>query len=322
MLAARRLASSSRPNFHISPAIRSFSVSPVLFNQGRTQLSRSARLRQSINNHLMTGNYHEWQQRLYSTPTRPSQAPIAAVLPNSLSDADTAASASYPSLSRVERQPIRPEFIGQLNSADLECIDIGLDSHHRAADWSDRFALWLVRALRKPSDWFFAKRYLHRAMLLETVAAVPGMVAGSVRHLRLLRRCKASSDDDWIHHLVHEAENERMHLITWLALSRPTFIDQCIIRSVQVAFTGVYTIFYLTAPRTAHRFVGYLEEEAVKSYTAFLKEIDEGRIENVAAPPLAIEYWRLAESATLRDVVLAVRADEAAHRDVNHYLAN
>ena len=58
------------------------------------------------------------------------------------------------------------------------------------------------------------------------------------------------------------------------------------------------------------------------SYTHYLAEIDEGRSENVPAPEIAKRYWGLPETATLRDVVLVVRADEAHHRDVNHGFAN
>ena len=75
---------------------------------------------------------------------------------------------------------------------------------------------------------------------------------------------------------------------------------------------------YLASPRTAHRVVGYFEEEAVISYTHYLKELDEGRSPNVPAPAIARHYWKLPEDATLRDVVLVVWADEAHHRDVNH----
>lgn len=44
---------------------------------------------------------------------------------------------------------------------------------------------------------------------------------------------------------------------------------------------------YLLSPATAHRFVGYLEEEAVAAYTAFLGAIDKGQIPNVPAPKIA-----------------------------------
>ncbi|MFT6273451.1 MAG: ubiquinol oxidase, partial [Dinoroseobacter sp.] len=37
--------------------------------------------------------------------------------------------------------------------------------------------------------------------------------------------------------------------------------------------------------------VGYLEEEAVVSYTRYLEEIDAGRVENVPAPNIAKQYW-------------------------------
>ena len=68
--------------------------------------------------------------------------------------------------------------------------------------------------------------------------------------------------------------------------------------------------------------VGYFEEEAVVSYTHYLAEIDEGRSPNVAAPLVAQRYWGLTPTATLRDVIEVVRADEAHHRDVNHGFAD
>lgn len=89
----------------------------------------------------------------------------------------------------------------------------------------------------------------------------------------------------------------------------------------RVFFVGFF-LRYLASARTAHRVVGYFEEEAVISYTLYLQEIDEGRSANVPAPPIARHYWKLTADATLRDVVLVVRADEAHHRDVNHGFAS
>jgi ubiquinol oxidase len=83
----------------------------------------------------------------------------------------------------------------------------------------------------------------------------------------------------------------------------------------------MYFVIFLVSPRTAHRVVGYFEEEAVRSYTEYLEEIDAGRIDNIAAPQIAKDYWDLADDATLRDVVIAVRNDEAGHRDVNHHIS-
>ena len=74
--------------------------------------------------------------------------------------------------------------------------------------------------------------------------------------------------------------------------------------------------------KKAHAFVGFLEEEAVKTYTHALAEIDAGRLwpvdGPVKPPAIAIAYWNLPTTATMRDVILAIRADEAAHAHVNH----
>jgi ubiquinol oxidase len=81
-------------------------------------------------------------------------------------------------------------------------------------------------------------------------------------------------------------------------------------------------MLYLLSSKTAHRVVGYFEEEAVISYTHYLRQFDEGHVKNVAAPAIAIHYWKMPADATLRDVVQLIQADEAHHRDVNHGLAD
>lgn len=194
-----------------------------------------------------------------------------------------------------------------------------LARHHEAHGLSDRIALGITKFLRFFADAFFAKRYGHRAIVLETVAAVPGMVGGMMQHLKSLRRMR--DDDGWIKELLDEAENERMHLMAFVALFKPNWFERVLVLIAQGAFWNFYFLLYLFAPRTAHRTVGYFEEEAIYSYSEFLREIDEGRIDNVPAPKLAIDYWKMSPDARLRDLVIAVRADEAKHRDVNHEFA-
>jgi ubiquinol oxidase len=198
--------------------------------------------------------------------------------------------------------------------------ELDLARHHRPADFSDRVAFGFVKMLRFFADTFFAKRYGHRAVVLETVAAVPGMVGGMLQHMKCLRRM--CGDGGWIRTLLDEAENERMHLMTFIQIARPNWLERLLVLVVQGIFFNCFFVLYLISPKTAHRVVGYFEEEAVKSYTAYLEEIDAGRHANVAAPPVAIAYWHLPDNARLRDVVLAVRADEANHRDVNHGFAD
>ncbi len=194
------------------------------------------------------------------------------------------------------------------------------NQHHEPRSVSDRIAYGFVRFLRFFADTFFAKRYGHRAVVLETVAAVPGMVGGLLVHLKSLRHIR--DDDGWIRTLLDEAENERMHLMTFIEIAQPTKIERFIVMVTQAIFYNTYFWLYLFSPKTAHRVVGYFEEKAVISYTQYLEEIDAGRHENVAAPKIARDYWKLAADATLRGVVLAVREDEAGHRDVNHAFAN
>jgi len=193
-------------------------------------------------------------------------------------------------------------------------------THHAPRDFSDRFAFGFTKLLRFCADTFFAKRYGHRAIVLETVAAVPGMVGAMFTHLTSLRRMK--DDEGWIRTLLEEAENERMHLMTFIEVAKPTLFERLVILLAQWIFLALFSILYLFSSRTAHRVVGYFEEEAVISYTLYLKEIDEGRSPNVAAPAIAIHYWKMPADATLRDVVLLVRADEAHHRDINHGFAD
>ncbi len=195
-----------------------------------------------------------------------------------------------------------------------------LARHYAPKNIRDRIAYVFIRFLRLCADLFFARRYGHRAVVLETVAAVPGMVGGVLQHLRALRRMK--SDHGWIRTLLDEAENERQHLMTFIHIVRPSRFERLLVLLIQGVFYNFYFLLYVIAPGTAHRVVGYLEEEAVHSYTEYLAGVDNGSYANVPAPPIAFDYWPLAPDARLREVIVAVRADECRHRDVNHKFAN
>ena len=195
-----------------------------------------------------------------------------------------------------------------------------LNRHHKPQNLSDKIAFAFTKFLRFLADTFFKKKYGHRAVVLETVAAVPGMVAGMLLHLKSLR--KMQDDKGWIKILLDEAANERMHLMTFIKIAKPTFIERLIIMVAQFIFILMYLFIYLISQKTAHRIVGYFEEEAVISYTEYLNEIEEGKIENIKAPEIAINYWNLPLNSRLKDVVKVIRDDEAGHRDVNHSFAD
>ena len=188
-------------------------------------------------------------------------------------------------------------------------------------DFSDRVAYFLTMTFRWFADTFFAERYGHRAVVLETVAGVPGMVAGMWNHLRSLRKMQPD-DRGWIKTLLEEAENERMHLMIFIEIAKPNWFERAIVLLAQFVFWHFYFVLYVFFPTTAHRMVGYFEDQAVISYTHYLEEIDAGRTENIPAPKIARDYYNLADDATLRDVVIAVRAGEQGHADVNHNMAD
>ncbi len=192
--------------------------------------------------------------------------------------------------------------------------------HKPTKTFGDKMAFALVKSFRFFADTFFRKRYGNRAIVLETVAAVPGMVGAALLHLRCLRKIK--NDEGWIKVLLEEADNERMHLMTFIHIAQPNWFERFVVVTVQAIFVVLYLGMYILSSRVAHRFVGYLEEEAVVSYTHYLTEIDSGKIDNCPAPSIAKEYWGLSDTATLRDVVVVVREDEEKHRDVNHGLAD
>ncbi|CAL5379541.1 unnamed protein product [Camellia sinensis] len=199
-------------------------------------------------------------------------------------------------------------------------LTIDLSKHHVPKTFLDKVAYRTVKILRIPTDIFFQRRYGCRAMMLETVAAVPGMVGGMLLHLRSLRKFEHSGG--WVKALLEEAENERMHLMTMVELVKPKWYERLLVLTVQGVFFNAFFVLYLLSPKLAHRVVGYLEEEAIHSYTEYLKDIGSGKIENVAAPAIAIDYWRLPKDSTLKDVITVIRADEAHHRDVNHFASD
>ncbi len=207
-------------------------------------------------------------------------------------------------------------------SSDLssDLVHINLNQHQIPIGISDHVAYAFTKAMRCFADAFFSGRYGHRAVVLETIAGVPGMVGGTLQHLHSLRSMQ--SDNGWIRTLLEEAENERMHLMTFIEIAKPNKFERLLIVIAQGIFYNFFFLLYLISSKTAHRVVGYFEEEAVYSYTEYLAGVDSGKYENIPAPQLAINYWHLPADAKLRDVIIVVRADEAGHRDVNHAFAN
>ena len=186
---------------------------------------------------------------------------------------------------------------------------------------SDIFAYSMTKFFRLIADSFFLKRYGHRAVVLETVAGVPGMVAGVWMHFKSLRKMKAGYGEQ-IREMLSEAENERMHLMFFIEIAKPNIIERFIVLTSQLLFGIFYLFMYIFFTRTAHRMIGYFEDEAVSSYTEYLRMVESGKVEDTPAPHLAISYYNLGADAKLSDVIRCVRADEQHHSETNHSYAN
>jgi ubiquinol oxidase len=195
-----------------------------------------------------------------------------------------------------------------------------LERHHVPTSFSDRFAQGLVHTARWLAERSFGNRYGHRAVVLETIAAVPAMAAANLLHLKHLRRM--TDDGGWIRSLMDEAENQRAHLMMFVENARPSAAERVLVIIAQWLFYNFYFVLYLISAHTAHRLAAYMAEDALRGYAEYLESLESGDSENPRAPAFARAYWNLDEDACLSDAIAAIREDEAIHRDINHGFAD
>ena len=69
------------------------------------------------------------------------------------------------------------------------------------------------------------------------------MVASTLQHLKALRRM--SDDNGWIRTLMDEAENERMHLLTFIEIAQPSRLERFLIILAQGMFYNGFFLLYL-----------------------------------------------------------------------------
>ncbi|KAF3642386.1 hypothetical protein FXO38_21126 [Capsicum annuum] len=72
--------------------------------------------------------------------------------------------------------------------------------------------------------------------------------------MKLLRRFKQSGG--WIIALLEEAENERIHLMTFLKVAKTKWYERALVFKVQCVFFNVYFVTYILSHKLAHRIVG------------------------------------------------------------------
>jgi ubiquinol oxidase len=194
-----------------------------------------------------------------------------------------------------------------------------LSRHHAPRTFSDRFAFGVVRAMSALAS-LFGSRYGDRVIVVETIAAVPPMVMATLLHLRCLRRL--ADDRGWVRTFMDESENQRAHLMAFVALARPNTLERWAIVLGQGVFYNLYFLLGLVSARTAHRIAAYMAERSVSGYTDLLARLATGDETGVEAPASAIAYWNLSPNARISEMVTAIRGDEAIYRDIHHAFAD
>jgi len=204
---------------------------------------------------------------------------------------------------------------------------------HRPSTISDRIMHGVMWSLYRSFNWVTGfkpqntpvKAVEWRLIVLESFAGVPGFMAAMFRHFRSLRTLQR--DYGWIHTLLEEAENERMHLLVCMKMFQATFITRCMVMAAQVCMTPFLAAIYIVKPRVVHRFVGYLEETACLTYANIIHQVEtpgtplNAAWGNLPAPEMARTYWKLSKDAMWVDALKCMFADESNHRDVNHTFA-
>jgi len=195
----------------------------------------------------------------------------------------------------------------------------------------DKMAFGAVKVVRFLFDtvslWNFGEitqaKVMRRVIFLETVAAIPGFVAAMVRHFRSLRLM--TRDGGMLNMFLDEANNERMHLLSFVKMRDPGIPFRVMVMVSQTVVGVGFFVLYHLSPAFCHRFVGYIEEEACSTYTKIIKTIEDApegaemaKWRTQLAPAIGRAYWHLGGEGTVLDMMYAIRADEAEHRDVNH----
>ena len=211
------------------------------------------------------------------------------------------------------------------NPQDLTQLEPRVDSPKGFVEKYAYYSVWLLKRIfdlctLKPDTKMSERNYINRLIMLNSISAVPGFTGAMCRHLKSLRSLR--KDYGWINQLIAESDNERMHLFFFLTLNKPNFGMKAAIFGAQFLFSTLFFASYFVMPRYCHKFMEYFQNRAVQTYTEILQSIESGTLQNwskLPAPVEPIDYYELKADATMKDMILCVRADAVINREINRY---
>ena len=74
---------------------------------------------------------------------------------------------------------------------------------------------------------------------------------------------------------------------------------------MQGLFFNAYFVAYMLSPKLCHSFVGYLEEEAVKTYTHVISDLDKGRLPEWSTKKVIMSLQPLKHGCYMQDMRLS-----------------
>lgn len=140
--------------------------------------------------------------------------------------------------------------------------------------------------------------WLNKTIMLETLAMTPLFAASIVRYWRSLGGLR--QDKGWVHALLDDSENERMHLTNWMMVKRPNLMMRAFVLAQQAFYVPMFMFGYTFTPKMAYRAIGYIEEVGLTHYRLLLREIErEGSPVHswnfIPAPQVSREYWNMGD---------------------------
>lgn len=177
---------------------------------------------------------------------------------------------------------------------------------------------FLARVIGAAFTRGYGERLEAKALVLETLAAIPAIVIGAIRALRAQRR---RTDDALVRDCATEADNEHAHMLAFAAITELTWVDRLVVVMGQPVLAAAFALLHTVSERAAHRLCGHFEEEAMRTYAHHRAAVAAGRPDPVLGA-FACERWSLPMGSRLSALLPILEQEESEHGRRHHEVAD